>query len=50
MQPSHDTREPASSFVPRMNKPFMDYLRRSDIALATTDLEALGGAVEACDA
>ena len=26
--PSHDTSEPVSSFVPRINTPFMDYVHR----------------------
>ena len=26
--PSHDTLEPHSSFVPRINTPFMDYIRK----------------------
>ena len=26
--PSHDTWEPVSSFVPRINNPFMDYIRK----------------------
>ena len=45
--PSHDLWEPASSFVPRINKPFMDYLRKHKVPLATADLEALAREKEA---
>ena len=45
--PSHDTWEPVSSFVPRMNTPFMDYIRKQKTKLGISDLEALTRAIAA---
>ena len=39
--PSHDTWEPVSSFVPRINTPFMDYIRKHRIKIHVTDLAEL---------
>ena len=41
--PSHDTSEPVSSFVPRINTPFMDYkLHVSDLAALNQAIAARG--------
>ena len=48
--PSHDTWEPVSSFVPRINTPFMEYVRRHKVRLQVSDLEALTRAMEAIGA
>ena len=45
--PSHDTWEPVSSFVPRINTPFMEFVRRHKLRLQVSDLEALTRAIEA---
>ena len=45
--PSHDTWEPVSSFVPRINTPFMDYIRKHESKLHVTDLAALTRAIAA---
>ena len=45
--PSHDTWGPVSSFVPRMNTPFMEYVRRHKTKIEISDLEALTRAIEA---
>ena len=45
--PYHDTWEPVSSFVPRINTPFMEYVRRHKTKLQVSDLEALTRAIEA---
>ena len=47
--PSHDTLEAISSFVPRINTPFMVYVRRHKTKLHVADLEALTRAIEAVD-
>ena len=44
---SHDTWEPVSSFVPRINTPFMDYIRKHKTKLHVSDLEALTRAIAA---
>ena len=44
--PSHDTWEPVSSFVPRINTPFMEYVRRHKTKLQVSDLEALTRATD----
>ena len=44
--PSYDTWEPASSFIPRINKPFTYNVPQSDIALATTNFEAFAHPVQ----
>ena len=48
--PSHDTWDPVSSFVPRINTPFMEYVRRHKVRLKVSDLEALTRAIEATGA
>ena len=45
--PSHDTWEPVSSFVPRINTPVMEYVRKHKTNIQVSDLEALTGAKEA---
>ena len=45
--PSHDTWEPVSSFVPRINTPFMDYIRKHKTKLHVSDLAALTRAIAA---
>ena len=45
--PSHDTWEPVSSFVPRINTPFMDYIRKHKTQLHVSDLAALTPAIAA---
>ena len=47
MGPSHDTWEPVSSFVPRINTPFMEYVRNHKTKFQVCDLEALTRAIEA---
>ena len=47
---SHDSMEPVSSFVPRINTPFMGYVRRQKTKLCVSDLEALTRAIEAMGA
>ena len=44
---SHDTWEPVSSFVPRFNTPFMEFVRKHKVELQVSDLEALTRAIEA---
>ena len=39
--PSHDTWEPVSSFVPRINTPFMEYIRKHKTKIRVSDLAAL---------
>ena len=45
--PFHDTWEPVSSFVPRINTPFMDYIRKHKTKLHVSDLAALTRAIAA---
>ena len=45
--PSHDTWEPVSSFVPRINTSFMDYIRRHKTNIHVSDLAALTRATAA---
>ena len=45
--PSHDTWEPVSSFVPQINTPFMDYIRKHKTKLHVSDLAALTRAIAA---
>ena len=45
--PSHDTCEPVSLFVPRINTPFMDYIRKHKTKLHVSDLAALNRAIAA---
>ena len=45
--PSHDAWEPVSSFVPRINTPFMDYIRKHKTKLHVSDLAALTWAIAA---
>ena len=45
--PSHDTWEPVSSFVPRVNTPFMEYIRRYKTKIHVSDLAALTRAIAA---
>ena len=45
--PSHDTWEPVSSFVPRINTPFMDYIRKHKTKMHVSDLAALTRAIAA---
>ena len=45
--PSHDTWEPISSFVPRINIPFMDYIRKHKTKLHVSDLVVLTRAIAA---
>ena len=44
---SHDTWEPVSSFVPRINTPFMGYIRKHKTKLHVWDLAALSRAIAA---
>ena len=44
---SHDTWEPVSSFVPRINTFFMDYICKHKTKLHVTDLAALTRAIAA---
>ena len=46
-EPSDDTWEPVSSFVPRINTPFMEYVCKHKTKLQVSDLEALTRAIEA---
>ena len=45
--PSHDTWEPVSSFVPRVNTPFMEYIRKHKTKIHVSDLAALTRAIAA---
>ena len=45
--PSHDTWEPFSSFVPRINTPFKEYVRKHKTKIQVSDLEALTRAIQA---
>ena len=45
--PSHDTWEPVSSFVPRINTPFMDYIRKHKTKIHVSDFAALTRAIAA---
>ena len=45
--PSHDTWEPVSLFVPRINTPFMDYIRKHKTEIHVSDLAALTRAIAA---
>ena len=45
--PSHDTWEPVSSFVPRINTPFMDYICKHKTKIHVSDLAALTRAIAA---
>ena len=45
--PSHDTREPVSSFVSRIDTPFMEYLNKQKKTIRVSDFEALTRAIEA---
>ena len=45
--PSYDTWESVSSFVPRINTPFMDYIRKRKTKLHVSDLEAHTRAIAA---
>ena len=45
--PSHDTWEPVSSFVPRINTPCMDYIRKHKTKIHVSDLAALTRAIAA---
>ena len=45
--PSHDTWEPVSSFVPRVNTPFMEYIRKHKTKIHVLDLAALTRAIAA---
>ena len=45
--PSHDTWEPVSSFVPRINTPFMDYIRKHKTKIHVSDYAALTRAIAA---
>ena len=45
--PSHDTWKPVSSFVPRINTPFMEYVRRHKTKLQVSDLEGHATGIEA---
>ena len=45
--PSHDTWEPVSSFVPRIDTPFMDYICKHKTKLHVWDLAALTRAIAA---
>ena len=44
---SHDTWEPVPSFVPRINTPFMDYIRKHKTKIHVSDLAALTRAIAA---
>ena len=45
--PSHDTWEPVFSFVPRINTPSMDYIRKHKTKIDVSDLAALTRAIAA---
>ena len=45
--PSDDTWEPVSSFVPRINTPFMDYICKHKIKIHVSDVAALTRAIAA---
>ena len=45
--PSHDTWEPVSSFVPRIDTPFMEYIRKHKTKIHVSDLAALTRAIAA---
>ena len=45
--PSHDTWEPVSSFAPRINTPFMEYIRKHKTKIHVSDLAALTRAIAA---
>ena len=45
--PSHDTWEPVSPFVPRINTTFMDYIRKHKTKIHVSDLAALTRAIAA---
>ena len=45
--PSHDTWEPVSSFVPRVNTPFTEYIRKHKTKIHVSDLAALTRAIAA---
>ena len=45
--PSHDSSAPVSSFVLRMNTPFMEYVRRHKAKIQVSDLVAVTRAIEA---
>ena len=45
--PSHHTWEPVSSFVPRINAPFTDYIRKHKTKIHVSDLAALTRAIAA---
>ena len=45
--PSRDTWEAASSFVPRVNTPFMEYIRKHKTKIHVSDLAALTLAIAA---
>ena len=45
--PPQDTWDPVSSFVPRINTSFMEYVRRHKTKIQISDLEALTRAIEA---
>ena len=45
--PSHDTWEPVFSFVPRINTPFMDCVRKHKTRFEVSDLESLTWEIEA---
>ena len=45
--PSHETWEPVPSFVPRINTPFMGYVRRHKTKIQVSDLVPLTRAIEA---
>ena len=47
---SHDTWEPVSSFVRRINTPFMDYIRKHKDKIHVSNLAALTRAIAARDA
>ena len=46
-EPLHDTWKPVSSFVPRINTAFMDYIRKHKTRLHVSDLDALTQAIVA---
>ena len=45
--PSHDTWEPVSSFVPRVNTPFMEYIHKHKTNIHVSDVAALTRAIAA---
>ena len=45
--PCHNTSERVSSFVPRINTPFMEYICRHKTKIQVSDLEALTRVIEA---